>query len=180
MTRVISMIMPLEEEKLSIKEDNMLFLNLLCNYPSNSFDSLEKEFENTVINLMNYKELNDIQSKIYDCTGPRLERLFLYNKRDLVNDTVMEYIIYYITTISKDDKLIIGGKEYNREFIRNSFAHGRWFIDENNYIILCDCKNGKNNDYEFHTIEKIKLSDLFDMVCYKQYPNENIRVLRKH
>ena len=169
MVRTISKIIPLGEEKLNIKKDNLLFLNLLYNYPANSFNSLKKELENTAYNLMYKRVLNDIQKEIYDNIGFNIDRLLLFDERDLINDSYMEYLIYYITTIDSNDKVKIGNKEYDREFIRNSFAHGRWFIDEDNYLILCDCKTGLKYDYEFHTIDKIHINNLLSYVYNSQY-----------
>ena len=173
----ISKIIPLQAEKLSMKEDVILFIKLIYNYSNYSFAELENEFPNTGFNLSFDKSLNEIQEIIYNQIGNNPSRLFLFQGSSLVIDTYMEYISYYIMNVCDDEVIEIRNKEYKKENIRNSLAHGRWFIDNENNIVLCDTKNGKYNDYNFHWIEKIKLIDLLSTIYQKQ--NSKIKKYKK-
>lgn len=175
----LSKIIPLEEEKLSLKEDNMLIIKLMYDYPNCSFNQLEKEFINTGYNILLNKPLSEIQNIIYSNIGNDFGRLFLFNGRDLENDTYMEYISYYIMNICNETEIKINNKVYVVEHIRNAFAHGRWFIDNDDNLVLCDTKNGKYNDYNFYWKEKIKLIDLLSVINKKQSINQNTRVLKR-
>lgn len=176
----LSKIIPLNAEKLSMKEDVIFFAKLISEYSYYTFTDLENEFPNTGFNVVYNKPLNEIEEKIYNNIGNNPSRLFLFQGSSLVIDTYMEYISYYIMNISEEEIIKIGNKNYPKENIRNSLAHGRWFIDDENNIILCDTKNGKYNDYNFHWIEKIKLIDLLSVTYQKQLINQKIKKLRKN
>ena len=171
----LSKIIPLQEEKLTLKSDIIFFIILLCEYQNYSFNQLQDEFINTGYNLFNQNPLNEIQETIHNNIGTNPARLFLFNSSDLIQDTYMEYISYYIMNICNEEFLIIDGKKLNKENIRNSLAHGRWFIDQKNDLILCDAKNGKYNDYNFYWREKIKLYELFKMI----YQGKVLKIRKK-
>ena len=169
----LSKIIPLQEEKLNLKEDNMLFIKLMCEFPNCSYKELESEFIKTGYNLFNDIPLNEVQKAIESNIGRNPARLFLFNGGDLENDTYMEYISFYIMNMCCDSTIKIGSEVYLTEHIRNAFAHGRWFIDNYNNFVLCDTKNGKHNDYNFYWKEKIKLIDLLEMIFRKNTSIKN-------
>ena len=162
----LSKIIPLQEEKLLLKEDNMLFIKLMSTFSNYSYKELENEFINTGYSLFNDIPLNEVQKTIENNIGRNPARLFLFNSRDLIMDTYMEYISFYIMNMCSDKTIKIGNKIYLTEHIRNAFAHGRWFIDNNN-LVLCDTKNGKHNDYNFYWKEEIQLTLLLEMIFSK-------------
>ena len=53
---------------------------------------------------------------------------------------------------------------YDRNHIRNSIVHGRWIIGANETLVLFDCPNGFNNDYNFDWEATINLRSLLAYV----------------
>lgn len=71
---------------------------------------------------------------------------------------VIIYIDSVITHCCKNDEIIkIAKKEYKAEGIRNSFAHGRWFISTDNCISLFDADPKNINDYNLNHVGKIDI-----------------------
>ena len=95
----LSKIIPLQEEKLALKDDYIFFIELFYEYSNYSFHQLEMEFQNTGYKVLNSDYLTPLQMSIYFHVGNNFSRLFLFNGRDLVMDSYMEYISYYIMNI---------------------------------------------------------------------------------
>lgn len=62
---------------------------------------------------------------------------------------LMMYVDFAINNLSNDEYLVIQNQSIPRERIRNSLAHGRWYISCDNNIEFYDCPNGNENDYNF-------------------------------
>ena len=174
----LSKIIPLEEEKLELKDESIFFMKLMNRYPDYSFSEIESEFISTGYNIIENKPLNKIQDEIFrNVYYPHL--MLLFNGRDMEDASYMEYISYYIMNMCGEKEIDINGKVYEVEHIRNALAHGRWFIDNDNNLVLCDTLNGKRNDYNFYWKEKIKLFDFLWSIYQVQKEEKNTRVLSK-
>jgi len=72
---------------------------------------------------------------------------------------IVSYIDAVVTHFYNDDKIEINGILYDREKIRNSFAHGRWYISCNNEIVMYDADPRNVNDYNLEFIGKVMVED---------------------
>lgn len=73
---------------------------------------------------------------------------------------LMMYLGFVLDNLCAQETIVIGKKEYNKEKIRNSIVHGRWFIGKDRVIQFYDCPSGNNNDYNFNWHESINAYDL--------------------
>lgn len=69
----------------------------------------------------------------------------------------INYIDSVITHCCDDEYVQIDKKIYPTAKIRNSFAHGRWYITTNNYIVLYDADPRNINDYNLEFVGKINV-----------------------
>lgn len=67
------------------------------------------------------------------------------------------YIDAVIIHCCDDDEICIDNVTYPKNRIRNSFVHGRWYISENNEIILFDANPRNINDYKLEEVGKISI-----------------------
>lgn len=72
-------------------------------------------------------------------------------------------IIIYIDSVvmhyCSDEEICINGVNYSKEKIRNSFAHGRWYISANKELVMFDADPKNVNDYNLEFIGKIDIGD---------------------
>ena len=103
--------------------------------------------------------------------------------RDLIDgDMVQGYpIITYldavITHCCYDEEVTIGNITYNKEKIRNSFAHGRWFISKDKELIMFDADPRNINDYNLEFVGKIDI-DEFENWADMYMENYNNKIKR--
>lgn len=99
------------------------------------------------------------------------ETFELINKRKLVDNLgffkdlldgemtagipIITYIDSVITHCCKEETINIGGIDYSVEKIRNSFAHGRWYITTDNSIMMYDADPRNVQDYNLEFVGKI-------------------------
>lgn len=109
--------------------------------------------------------------KNYDEIDSEIHELLLKSnnsfKYDLYNDmldgeiTALVPLIMYvdavITHYCNDDQIIIDNISYTTEKIRNSFAHVRWFVDENLNLIMYDADPKNINSYNLDYVGKINI-----------------------
>ena len=67
-------------------------------------------------------------------------------------------VMHYCT----DEKIKIAGKVYDREKIRNSFAHGRWYIGDNLNLMMYDADPRNINDYKLEFVGRIDIQDFME------------------
>lgn len=68
---------------------------------------------------------------------------------------IITYIDSVITHCCKEETINIGGIDYSVEKIRNSFAHGRWYITIDNSIMMYDADPRNVQDYNLEFVGKI-------------------------
>ena len=72
---------------------------------------------------------------------------------------IISYIDAVVTHFCTDDKIEINGTIYDREKIRNSFVHGRWYISRDNEIVMYDADPRNVNDYNLEFLGKVRVED---------------------
>ncbi len=77
---------------------------------------------------------------------------------------LINYVGYVLGNIIDDNEIVINNVTYDRNHIRNSIVHGRWIIGANETLVLFDCPNGFNNDYNFDWEATINLRSLLAYV----------------
>lgn len=71
------------------------------------------------------------------------------------------YIDAVVTQCCKPGETIdIDGNSYPIEKIRNSLAHGRWFLTTNMYICFYDANTRNVNDYKLEFVAKLRIESL--------------------
>lgn len=68
---------------------------------------------------------------------------------------IITYIDSVITHCCKEETINISGIDYSVEKIRNSFAHGRWYITIDNSIMMYDADPRNVQDYNLEFVGKI-------------------------
>ncbi len=115
------------------------------NNPFNSLDSFGNEaFEllssrKKIDNLRFYKDLLDGEM--------------------IAGIPIITYIDSVVLHYCNDEIINIKGNNYNREEIRNSFVHGRWFITSDNCIMMYDANPRNIFDYDLKLVGKINIGD---------------------
>lgn len=73
---------------------------------------------------------------------------------------LMMYLGFLLDNLCDQETIVIGKKSYEKEKLRNSIVHGRWFIGKGRIIHFYDCPIGNSNDYNFDFHEAISAYDL--------------------
>jgi len=79
-------------------------------------------------------------------------------------------VMHYCT----DDQIEIAGRVYYKNKIRNAFAHGRWYVTQDNKIIMYDADPRNINDYNLEFVRRI------DIGLFKQWADEYMEKAKKH
>lgn len=101
---------------------------------------------------------DDIDNKIHDGIKSRGKSYVLKLYKDIIDSEfiqaypIITYIDAVVTHYCSDEIIKINGIEYSKEKIRNSLAHGRWFISNNQEIVLFDADPRNINDYNLELI----------------------------
>ena len=90
--------------------------------------------------------------------------MFLHDYKSRIQYPIALYLGYISDSLNNETEIEIEGVKYDASHIRNAFVHGRWFLGENDTIELYDCKNGKNNDYNFDWNKSINLHKLLEVM----------------
>lgn len=90
---------------------------------------------------------------------------------------IITYIDSVVTHYCTDKYIEIAGRKYAREKIRNSLAHGRWYITQNFKISMYDADPRNKNDYNLEFIGNIDI-DLFKNWADK-YMEEAVKQRKK-
>lgn len=70
---------------------------------------------------------------------------------------IISYIDSVVTLYCKDDVIKIDGVSYEKEKLRNSFVHGRWYISSDTDIVMFDADPRNINDYNLEFVGKISI-----------------------
>lgn len=142
-----------------------------------------KEFKNQMLLAdslfidYNYN-LSEVRKKVADLINgtakveddPFYECLTNYSITDLINLykdlldgefiqglPIMTYIDSVITHYCDLEEITIDGVTYNKEKLRNSFVHSRWFFGTNGEVVFYDADPRNINDYNLDYIGKINV-----------------------
>ena len=80
----------------------------------------------------------------------------------IMKEPIITFIDFVITHCCNEENIIINGVDYNTSEIRNSFVHGRWYIANDNYMMMFDAKPKNVYDYDLKFLGKIKIEDFND------------------
>lgn len=113
--------------------------------PFNPDDSFDQETFELLNNMKNAKK-RDFFKDLLDGTMTALI-------------PIVTYIDSVVTHCCNDEMIRIGGIDYKAEKIRNSFAHGRWYITADYSIMMYDARPKNIYDYDLKPIGKIKIKN---------------------
>ena len=139
----------------------------------------------------NQYSFNEILRLVSDCINDENDKLKNMKKIDQINlirhmansDFIkaIPYMIYIdavINSLCEEDEIIINDRKYDRNRLRNSLVHCRWFIGVNNIIHFFDANPKNMYDYDLKDIASIKLKDL--ILWADTYLNEKISKDENH
>ncbi len=92
---------------------------------------------------------------------------------------IITYIDSVITHCCKEKTINIDGINYSVEKIRNSFAHGRWYISVDNSIMMYDADPRNIQDYNLEFVGKINVGSFEEWAdTFVEQNKEKIDVVR--
>lgn len=106
---------------------------------------------------------NDTDKMIHNMLGKKTDGKILRLFKNLLDGEFIQIfpIITFIDAVvihyCTDKKIKIDGKVYDREKIRNSFAHGRWYIGDNLNLMMYDADPRNINDYKLEFVGRIDI-----------------------
>jgi hypothetical protein len=164
-------ILPISREKYKGYLSSILFING-CDPKRSVNDNLFRSF-------LSFRDNPDSNERDYYnrfCIHePEEERMFGLALLDddflgVLNKSV--FYGYMLDSVIQDEFIEIGGKQYPRAKLRNSFVHGRWFVDSDNDWHLYDCYSKKVADeFDFNFCKVIKDEELY-IAMNKYYQRE--------
>ncbi|MBR4351060.1 MAG: hypothetical protein IKP98_02435 [Bacilli bacterium] len=82
----------------------------------------------------------------------------------------MTFIDAVVTHYYNEPTIEINGEIYDREKIRNSFVHQRWYLDKDLNVCLFDADPRNINDYDLELVGKINVMGFLEWAikCYKK------------
>ena len=154
-----------ESEKALVFNSKLRRLNVL----SYIIARLEEDMSIVCFLVNKYNDLmsNNKQSEVYDRLGMELyddyfretTALQFIDFKDQASLIYSLYIKYMLESVITDEILIIGNKEYDKSKIRNSFVHGKWYLNHKEEFELFDSNTKKEEElfkYNFHKTISIK------------------------
>jgi len=152
--------------------------------PNMSINTLCKRLERILFNEKKPSYYTKMDSALHDAL---IEKDYIY-KRSFYNNVfegnfmqgfpIIMYADAVILNFCHDEIITIDGVNYSREKIRNSLAHCRWYIANNNELMLYDADPRNINDYNLEEVAKINILSLkewadnyMDIVTY--YKNKS-------
>ncbi|MBR4830443.1 MAG: hypothetical protein IKZ96_01580 [Bacilli bacterium] len=83
------------------------------------------------------------------------------------------FVDAFVTHYYNESTIEIDGQIYDREKIRNSFVHQRWYIDKDYNICMYDADPRNINDYDLEFVGKINIGS-FTQWAYNILNNKNV------
>lgn len=93
---------------------------------------------------------------------------------------IIMYIDSVVTHLCQDETITIDDKTYEKEKIRNSFAHGRWFISKDQELVMFDADPRNVNEYNLEYIGKIPVDNFAEWADNYLEKHEKIKNTNKH
>ena len=115
-----------------------------------------------------------VHNKLREMGTIQIEKLY----RDMLSIEFIQlfpavmYIDSVVTHYCDDKEITIDDITYDKEKIRNSFAHGRWFISKNSSLVMYDADPRNINDYNLEEVGKINIGSFFDWAEKYTYNKE--------
>ena len=115
-----------------------------------------------------------VHNKLREMGTIQIEKLY----RDMISIEFIQlfpavmYIDSVVTHYCDDKEITIDDITYDKEKIRNSFAHGRWFISKNSSLVMYDADPRNINDYNLEEVGKINIGSFFDWAEKYTYNKE--------
>lgn len=106
---------------------------------------------------------NETDKMIHNMLGKKTDGYLLRLFKNLLDGEFVQVfpIITFIDAVvmhyCTDSKIKIDGKVYDKEKIRNSFAHGRWYIGDNLTLMMYDADPRNINDYKLEFVGRIDI-----------------------
>lgn len=164
----LKQVIPIPMLKQDLHLNQIILLDGYYNNPQISLRDISKSLVKLIYNL-NADEWSEDEKSIYDAF---INNCQTSKKRAIYMDSLAgEFVCLFpaITFIDSvilhycnEEEITINGQKYNKEKIRNSFAHGRWYISKKNELIMFDADPRNVNDYDLELIGKINLKDFWD------------------
>lgn len=108
---------------------------------------------------------DDIDSEVHDLLSLKEQSFLIGFYKNIIDGEFMNVLpfVTYIESVvihyCKDNTIKIAGKVYDREKIRNSFVHSRWYITKDYKIAMFDADPRNINDYNLEFIGNIPLKE---------------------
>ena len=156
-------VIPVPLMKKNIIDNQIIYCARFMEDVYESLDNIIKEVR-IILNEKNPFNPNDsFDQETFEYLNKRkpIDNLNLF--RDLLDGEmtaaipVITYIDSVIMHCCKEESININGIDYNVKKIRNSFAHGRWFITADKCIIMYDANPKNNQDYNLNFVGKIHI-----------------------
>lgn len=149
-------------------DNQLIYCERFMQETTNSLDSSIKELVQVISNTKLKQNRSEYIQETYNFLNERKEIKNYNFFKDLLDGEfifgipIITYIDAVFTHCCKEKIVKIGNVQYEKELIRNSFVHGRWYISTNKSIVLYDADPRNKNDYNLKYIGKLKLEDLLD------------------
>ena len=129
------------------------------------------ETDKLIHDSLKEKDYPFVYRLLQDASSPESMQLF----------PIITYIDSVITHYCDEDKITIDNKTYDKEKIRNSFVHGRWFISKDYELVMYDADPKNKNDYNLNYIGKINIDSFFgwtDKYLYTKFLNQKTNQIK--
>lgn len=144
------------------KLNHSSILELVRNITNGDNPEVNDEFVSQILNTLNEShDTGDLLDLFYDLLDGRFVQLL----------PLITFIDSVVTHLCYDKFINVNGLKYNTEKIRNSFVHGRWFINQDNKIVLYDADPRNINDFKLELIGKIDITDF--AIWARDYLNQS-------
>lgn len=161
--------------------DQLLLCGGFYHNPQTNYNEINSYISNTITNrLSNHNNIDSDIKNYIDKKSLTYKMRFYNNLLDKNFNPSLPVILYIdsvITHLCTSDEITIDGKTYNREKIRNSFVHLRWYITHDNKIVMFDGDPRNRNDCNLEFVGKIDI-DAFERWT-DNYRVENINKTEK-
>ena len=174
---VLNDVVPIPGLKLSMFKEQLYYLAILTDGNNLTFNQASIVVDNSINKNEKYETIKDMNEQ---------ENLNLF--RHMVNGDFTQavpYIIYIDSVIShlcEEDSINIDGIDYDRNRLRNAFAHCRWYIGDNSKLHLFDANPRNKFDLdllEVGTIDLMSFVKWADQYVFKKQKEENKKLTYK-
>lgn len=166
-----------ETEKALTFDSKIKRINVLI-YILSLFDE-EKSLDGNIINIWNEMLSSKSRDAIlgYDLSKLETKEIAILEFFDFDDHNSLLkslYMKYMLESIITDKELMIDGKTYDKDRIRNSFVHGKWYINDRDQFEIYDSNTKKEEDtYNYNYHKTVNVSDMTK--CIDEYYEQLIK-----